>query len=285
MTSRKDVAVETVEVFAAQFGILAPMLIPLVTANPAWIVVFSVFFSVYAGLATYKQQRLNEVAKFIQDHPEQFRTEIIQSEEFKDGFVVFLADYLRSRIERKRQILKSIFMEFTLSEDKEAFELERMNSCLERMSLQSMEFLAFLSKEIIPQLHEKILGQNEDAEHDYTDRSAEWWVNMSLMQESIWQPTHEWLNKRYDPQLPSVKSEYKVPPAEEWPKDKLERATTRDKEERTKVNESILELVTLGIFDKRVSGGGTWGGGAGSDYVLTLFGIRFLKFVNEATGR
>lgn len=278
--NKKDGGV-SVGAIVQQVGVLIPALLPVFKADPVWGAIFAIIYGFFPALMQLKQERINEISEFIQEHPKEFRTEIIQSEQFKDGFVVFLADYLRSRIERKRQILKSIFMGFTLSEDKEAFELERMNSCLERMSLQSMEFLAFLSKEIIPQLYDKILGQNEDAQHDYTDRSAEWWVNMSLMQESIWQPTDEWLKKRYDPQLPSVKSEYKVPSAEEWPKDKLERATTRDKEERTKVKESILELVTLGMLDKQVSGG-TWGGGAGSDYALSLFGIKFLKFVNEA---
>lgn len=281
MTSRKDVVVETTEVFIAQFGVLAPMLIPLVSTNPAWGVIFGLFFSVYVGIATYKQQRLNEVASFIQEHPEQFRREIVESEEFKDGFVIFLADYLRSRTLSKREILKRIFLGFTSSNDKEAFELERMNSCVERMSIQSMEFLSFFSREILPQIQNKIIGEHEDDQRNYEDRSAEWWANMDLLNESIFEPINEWLDEHYGVGQPSVKTDYEVLQTEEWPPDKLGRATTREREERTKVTESLSELVTLGIIDKRAGTGG-WEGSGGNIFVLTLFGIRFLKFCNEA---
>ncbi|MBU1031952.1 hypothetical protein KKE03_03465, partial [Patescibacteria group bacterium] len=79
-----------------------------------------------------------------------------------------------------------------------------------------------------------------------------------------------------------VKSDYGMLPTNvEWDADKLARASTREQEESTKIHESLLELDTLGIVEKRAVGGG-FGGGAANSFYLTLFGIKFLKYFNDA---
>lgn len=281
----KDKNLISVEALLQGLGSIGPAAVALITTNPWWGYAFAAAYSMYAVVMHLRQEKINEIAQFITDNPEAFRMEIVKSKEFQDGFLIFLENYLKMRSQKKREVLKQILLGFTVTADKEAFDLERMDSCLEQMSLNTFEFLIFFQKEIRPKIESDLQQERQDMLIDFTDRSAEWHHDMGLLKMSIWDPISVWLHKNYNPSSEKVKNDYEMVPTDvEWDADKLARASTREKEESTKVHESLLELDTLGIAEKRAVGGG-FGGGAANSFYLTLFGIKFLKYFNEAVIR
>lgn len=269
----------SVEAITQQVGVLVPALLPVFNADPVWGAIFAIIYGFFPALMQLKQERINEVAKFIQEHPEEFRKEIVQSEEFQEGFLVFFEQYLKSRIKIKRDILKKIFLGYTTAEDKEHYELERLNDCLVRITIPSLEFLAFLKKEIIPILEAQIEEELKQETYKKSDRSKEWWHDQLMVQHSIWTLIDKWIHDELSPENQKVKEEYGIKNNEGWIPDLQHRAETREKDKRDQIRESTSELVTLGIFDLRI-GGGTWGGGGGKDYSLTTFGIKFLSHIS-----
>ncbi|MDD5147346.1 MAG: hypothetical protein PHV63_02250 [Candidatus Daviesbacteria bacterium] len=133
-----------------------------------------------------KQEKVNEVSEFIQEHPEEFRKEIIQSKEFQEGFLIFFEEYLKSRTKAKKDILKKILLGFVAAEDKEHYELERLNDCLARITIPSLEFLVFFKKEIQPELEKEIQERLNKDQYKTSDRSKEWWHDQLLIQKSAW---------------------------------------------------------------------------------------------------
>lgn len=278
----KDKNIVSIEAVVQGLGSLGPAAIALITTNPWWGYAFASAYSLYAAVMYLRQEKINEIAQFIKDNPSAFRMEIVKSKEFQDGFLIFFEDYLKMRTQKKREVLKQILLGFTVTADMGAFDLERMDSRLEQMSLNTFEFLIFFQKEIRPKIESDLQQERQDMLIDFTDRSAEWHHDMGLLKMSIWDPISEWLHKNYNPTSEKVKSDYGMLPTNvEWDADKLARASTREKEESTKVHESLLELDTLGIVEKRAVGG-SFGGGAANSFYLTLFGIKFLKYFNEA---
>ncbi|MBU1067803.1 hypothetical protein KKE60_08455 [Patescibacteria group bacterium] len=275
----KDKADISIGAIAQQIGVLVPALLPLFHTDPIWGAIFAVIYGFFPALMQLKQERVNEISEFIQEHPEEFRKEIVQSPEFGDGFLIFFEEYLKSRAKTKREILKRIILGFAISEDKEKYELERLSNCLERITLQSLEFLVFIKSKIIPILNNKI---NDELKQDYyqkSDRSIEWWHLQLLTQKSAWELISQWLHDEFSTETQKVKEEYGIKNNEGWIADLKHRAETREKEKSTEIYNCIVELVTLGIFDFKISGG--FGGSGGKDYNLTYFGISFLKYIEN----
>lgn len=261
-------------------GSLGPAAISLITTNLWWGYAFASAYSLYAATMYLKQEEINEIAQFIKNNPTAFRTEIVKSKEFQDGFLVLLEDYLKIRIRKKREILKQIFLGFTVAADKDSFELERMDSSLERMSIETLEFLILFQEQIRPKIESDLQQKRQDMLIDFTDRSPEWHHDMALVQEPIFDYISVWQEEHYSPMKPAIKTEYGLAITDlEWPSEKLARAESRYKEEQRKIHESLLELDTLGIVEKRATGGSI---GAANSFFLTRFGIRFLKYFNEA---
>ncbi|MBU1031315.1 hypothetical protein KKE03_00085, partial [Patescibacteria group bacterium] len=180
-------------------GSLGPAAITLITTNAWWGYAFASAYSLYAVVMHLQQEKINEIAQYIKDNPAAFRQEIVKSKEFQDGFLIFLEDYLRMRTLKKREVLKQILLGFTVTADKDVFDLERMDSRLEQMSLNTFEFLIFFQKEIRPKIESDLQQQRQDMLIDFTDRSVEWHHDMALLKMSIWEPISEWLHRNYNP--------------------------------------------------------------------------------------
>lgn len=73
-----------------------------------------------------RQERALEFVEMIRDNPDIFIKDILENQNFQDGFVYFFEKYIRERNEEKRQILKSIFLEFSETKNKVTYPLERM---------------------------------------------------------------------------------------------------------------------------------------------------------------
>lgn len=281
MNEKKDGV--SVEAVIQSIGNIGPVAVSMMTTNQWWGFTFVAAYSLYAMAMQLRKERIEETAKFISDNPEAFREEIAKSKEFQDGFLIWFEDYLKIRIQKKRNVLRQILLGFAVATNKNTFELERMDSRLEQMSVDTMDFLVFFQREIYPKIESDLQQEKSDILIDFTDRSAEWHHDMALLKIPIWDYVAEWLRKNFDPDSEKVKSDYGMSPTNaEWNANKLARASTRNQEERTRLHEAMLELDTLGIIEKRAVGGG-WGAGTANSFYLTHFGIRFLKYFNEST--
>ena len=142
----KDIVKSASIPIQAYLPYLSAVLDPFLQKNPIWQGVFYSVIGFFGIFMTYNQEELNEITKFIKDHPEEFREEIVQSKEFRKGFLLFTEQYLKQRIEEKKKILKRIILGYTLAGNKTDYELERLNDCLVRMTVPTLKFLIFMKK-------------------------------------------------------------------------------------------------------------------------------------------
>src|SRR3989339_384601 len=117
---------------------------PFLLTNPYWGLAIYAVIGLYGVYLALKQDELNELIVFIQKHPEEFREEIVKSEEFRKGFIQFFDTYVKERLKNKRKISRSILLDFAISEHKESYELERLQDTLLRISPEAIGVLVFI---------------------------------------------------------------------------------------------------------------------------------------------
>ncbi len=281
MINKKDITVPIKTAIQNYIPYLTAVLTPFLSVNPGWEAIFYSAIGLYGIYMACNQEEVNEIVEFIKSNPEKFNETIVNSKEFKKAFLLFMEQYMKERLEKKKGILKNIILGYCVIENKNKYDLERLNDSLVRITLPSLDFLLFLKTQIIPQLKSKI---NKELEQDYyqkSDRSIEWWEMQLMTTKSIWELIDKWLNDEFSPNTIKVKQEYGIKNNEGWISDLQHRAETREKEKRSNIYDCISELVSLGVFDIKVAGG-TFGGGAAKDYSLTTFGVRFINIIDES---
>lgn len=88
-----------------------------------------------------RQQRALEWVEMIRDHPEVFTKELLEQEEFQDGFVIALEKYLTERNEEKRKYFRNIFLGYASLNHKQLFPLEKFIHTLSQMSVEDINVL------------------------------------------------------------------------------------------------------------------------------------------------
>ncbi|OGC91824.1 hypothetical protein A2876_04660 [Candidatus Amesbacteria bacterium RIFCSPHIGHO2_01_FULL_48_32b] len=251
---------------------------PFLRQNPFWELCFFSVLSLYGIYMELRPNETKEVVEFIKNHPNDFRREIVESEEFKKGFLLFADQYLKQRLETKKHVLREIFLGFTKDDDKQKFELERLNDCLMRITVQSLEYLLFLKGVVMPQIEKEIDEELKKDQYQKSDRSLEWWKDIKLVSLSVWLPVDKYFHENYYSDSPKVREKFGMNKIDGWPSDLLHRAQNLETETRNNAKECINELVSLGMLKIKVTGGPI-GTGAASDYTMTRFGYKFLTYL------
>lgn len=113
----------------------------IISAVPGLNIAWGLSKALYgAGLELRKQRALEWVER-VRDNPSIFTKEILENEQFQDGFVFILENYIRERSEEKRKVLQSIFFGFTSSKNKETFALEKFTHTLNVISEEDISIL------------------------------------------------------------------------------------------------------------------------------------------------
>lgn len=112
--------------------------------------------ALYGNALELRQQRALEWVESIQNDQSTFNERVVSSEEFQDGFISGLEDYIKLRDSLKRRIGLKVFKEFACREDKVEFPLERFNDTLRKISPASLRVLAFIKYEILPVMEKQI---------------------------------------------------------------------------------------------------------------------------------
>jgi len=251
---------------------------PLFANHSHWNLAFQEAIGLYGYYMACKQEELNEFVEFIKSHPDEFRKNIVESKEFRDGFVIFFQDYLKMRAQKKKAVAEQIFIEFAQYENKEEFELEKFDDALLKISVTSIEMLAFFKKEIIP-LKEKIIRDElKNKNLSSSDRGEEWWFELDWEKESLSRFIQKWLYDNFNPNSPTVKQAHGV--SDKWDLKLQSEVFDREREESKRIYSAIDELVQLGILKIRVASGGGFGGSSGAEYDFSKFGYQFLEYIS-----
>lgn len=165
-----------------------PAVDALVLIHPEWLPVWFLTRGFFGTLFDLQQEKINEFAEFIQNNSEVFTREVLGTKEFQEGFVITFENYLKQRGERKRRIIQRIFFGFTASKDKENFELERMYDVLSSISLEGVEFLKVMKKEIIPLIEQEAMRGSEHMmknKESSRGKNKEYWFRYYKVHQSI----------------------------------------------------------------------------------------------------
>jgi len=281
---KNDRALSIVNNVKSAFNIAIPGMMPFIqrvvdpflATNPYWGLTIYAVIGLYGVYLALKQDELNELLVFIQKHPEEFREEIVKSEEFRKGFIQFFDTYVKERLERKRKISQVILLDFATSENKDAYELERLQDTLLKISPEALELLAFIKKEILPRLEENV--NTEMSVMKYLPEDKDRLLDTIRSRQSVSEVIMKWIYEEYNINSPKVKKQYNIG-SEHNENLSVKLAGIEHKITKEKT-ECWTELLGLGIFRIAVTGG-TLGSGSGSSYHLTDFGLKFIDYISE----
>lgn len=231
-----DTAVDSVDaLISASTGVPIPAL------RLAW----ELSKSLLGNAVELRKQRAIEWVQAIIDDPATFNEQVVGSQEFQDGFVVALEDYLKLRDYMKRRVALKAFKEFASSDDKVEFPLERYNDTLRKISPASLRTLAFVKYSVIPAMEVKI-KENLQEKNLGTEKPLEWWYEREMNSEPF---------SKYD-----------------------------DTGTLASMSDQLGELQFLGLVRSVSAIGGGWGfngGGAITGQALTGFAKKFIAFIEE----
>ncbi|MGH7156854.1 MAG: hypothetical protein ACREGG_01965 [Candidatus Saccharimonadales bacterium] len=223
----------------------------------------------YGNALELRQKRALEWVEMVRNNPTVFSKEILQTEEFQDGFVAGLEHYMKLRVKDKRIVAQQIFTNFCGSPDKPNFPLERYDDTLVKISVEGLQYLAFLEKEIIPLRDIEIEKKYQQGNYPPPPqgKGKEWWIEHYRITEPISDYASKWLKEVYEPSIDvSEVNQAK----EEYRQEKVQ-------EKRDSLSNLSLEMEQLGIM-RSYSNGVVYGGG-GNVSTLTPYGRKFIKFI------
>lgn len=191
------------------------------------------------------------------------------STEFRQSILSTLDSLIRTRTAEKRRIIKAIYTRgYLKAEDKEKFELERLNTTANQISVDAVKHLQFIKKEIMP-IHSE-LAQAEDQIPAEPKPNREWWLRRNLQRIKLSEAIQKYIYSEYG--LNSPKKKVDEPDSkdrqawDEWAR----KVGDEENEVRTEFLEYATELISLGIFSSN-GGGYTW----------TRYGLSFLQYLDE----
>jgi len=120
---------------------------PFLSSHPEWMGIWYSAIGLYGVYMEYNQDKINDLMQTIDENPAIFPKDIVNSEDFKEGFLISLEEFIKARGNKKREIIKRILLGFTSSKDKEKFALERMYDCLDKIGIEHIDLLRFIQNQ------------------------------------------------------------------------------------------------------------------------------------------
>ena len=262
---------------AAAIPRLEAILSPLLVQYPCWQLAMHEAIGLYGYYMACKQESVNEFVEFLRSHPDVFRKEVVESEEFRNGFVLAFQDYLKLRTKEKRLAAKQIFLDFAKSQEKSEFPIEQFDDTLLKISMHSLQTLAFIKKEVLPLKEKELRDGLKKKNIKDSDKSEDWWFELDWKRESISKFIHKWLYDNLNPSGSKMKEIYGDTGT--WKKEFLNEVFEEEQRKEDEINLATEELVRLGILKMRVVDGGM-GAAAGAEYDFTKFGYLFLEYIS-----
>ena len=113
----------------------------IVAAIPGLSLAWGLSKALYGAGLKLRQQKALEWVEMVRDNPNVFKKQLLEQEEFQDGFVFALEKYLTERSEEKRKYFRNIFLGYVLTNDCQSFPLEKFIHTLSQMSGEDIQVL------------------------------------------------------------------------------------------------------------------------------------------------
>jgi hypothetical protein len=241
-------------------------------------VVWELSKALFGNAIELRQQRALEWVEMIRDSPDVISEQVMNSEEFQDGFVTTLQNYLTLRTERKREVVREVFLDFASSIDKPNFQLERFTDTAQKISPSSIALLGFIKQEVLP-LKEKLVKEKMASDNLGTEKPYEWWFDLNMKREPVSKYFEQWISDNFSPNSPVLKAKYGKGKDKIIPDAKTFELMEIERTKRDQYNAPISELVYLGLVSTGVNSDGGWSGGTSMSWTLTSFAQEFMQYI------
>lgn len=246
--------------------------------------------ALYGNALELRQQRALEWVEAISNDPTAFNTKLLNSDEFQDGFVVALEDYIKIRNHLKRRVALKMFREFAAADNKVEFQLERFNDTLLKISTASIQTLAFIKETILPLREQAIrvklatdnMGIKAPSDPPDNGKPFDWWYEQKLKIEPISTHFDKWITDRYSPNSEKLKKEHNK--GKDITDHKLlSELFDIEREARERMLAPLGELEYLGLIRWAADPGGLgWSSTGASVWRLTDFAYEFIDFIENS---
>jgi hypothetical protein len=237
---------------------------------------------------------MNKVNKNIGGITEQ----LVQSIEFQQSLLVTFDALIRARNKQKAEIIKRVYLlGYIPSSNHSAFALERFYQTSQQISLEAIEYLQFIKKEILPRKLASIeLKANEEHSNKIEHSSVQikpGSVKLRLTDEGASHEKREkaeanavrgevdsnhirkWINDNFNFENPKVKEKYNFSTLTIVDQLMLPlNLGIKEREELRKLDENASELTSLGIFRTVPTYNFT-------GYIITDFGNDYIRFLDK----
>ncbi len=113
----------------------------IVSGIPELNIAWGLSKALYGTGMKLREKRVFEWVEVIKDNPGVFVPDLLKTEEFQDGFVYFLEEYLRERNKQKRVFIKNTFLNFSISNNKDNFPAEKIVHSISQLEIKDIEVL------------------------------------------------------------------------------------------------------------------------------------------------
>lgn len=140
----------------------------LATSDPRALRVLAfvkLFDSIYGCYISRRNGRAKELLQYLADNIDEVA---FKNESFQDGLIIVMEHYLRERTVIKRQIMRNILHGFSNHYQEQTFQLEKLISVLDRLSVEDIETFSVWQNGAIERWYKEensqIYGSRTDAQ-------------------------------------------------------------------------------------------------------------------------
>ena len=250
-----------------------------VSSTPGLAQAWALSRALFGSAMELRNERALEWVKMIHKNPGVFTEDLMNSEEFQDGFAVALEDYITLRNKDKRSIARKVFTGFATSKSKQNFPMERYNDTLAKISSEGLVMLAFLDKTILP-LREKAIKKELATENLGTEKPYEWWLEQKRAARPISKDYEQWVHDEYNPNSKKLIKKYNLDLT--VVSEKTQELFEKERVKRAEDSVVFSELEYLGLIRAGFSGGVGWNSTGGMTWALTRFAYEFIDYVIDS---
>lgn len=226
-----------------------------------------------------RQERALEFVEFVRDNLGRFSQKLCEQEEFQDCFALLLDAYIRERSEKKRKLHRQLLLNLTNKNKKELeeFDLERMIIVTNQISLEALNVLDFIDLKLLSKVEDDVQKQL-DAYNDREGVEGKRLEDITRARILISDYISKWIYENYNSNSETVKNKYKL--TNDSPTGLRHKISYEEHLKEIELLDPLPELANLGILIRK-NGSELIGGNVGSGYSLSLFGNRYLDYLNK----
>lgn len=250
-----------------------------VSSTPGLAQAWALSRALFGNAIELRNKRALEWVEMVNKNPRVFSEDLMKSEEFQDGFVVALENYITLRNKEKRTIARNVFTGFASSKSKQNFPMERYNDTLAKISSEGLAMLAFLDKTILV-IREKAIEKELSTDNLGTEKPYEWWREIKRNIRPVSKDYEQWVYDEYNVNSKKLVKKHNLDLT--VVSDKLLELGEIERIKRAEDSVILSELEYLGLIRAGFSGGVGWGNSGGMTWTLTKFAYDFIDYVTES---